>query len=217
MLLLPVVVILVFTFIPSVRERMLAGFGEGDGPAGEEENMSEITSGRSAIWPHVIDKIKESPIIGYGRIAMVRTGLYEWLLVELGEEFRHPHNAYLEMLLDNGLVGFFCVMPFYALIFFRTTGLFLDRDDHLFEAAGGVALALLLALLIGSLGAQTLYPREGVVGMWAAIGIALRVWVERERMADGEESGMATEGAEDEDSEYADENSDDESIPSPAT
>jgi hypothetical protein len=27
-----------------------------------------------------------------------------------------------------------------------------------------------------------LYPREGVVGMWAAIGIALRVSVERENL-----------------------------------
>ena len=30
------------------------------------------------------------------------------------------------------------------------------------------------------MGAQTFYPREGVLGMWAAAGVALRVWVERE-------------------------------------
>jgi hypothetical protein len=77
--------------------------------------------------------------------------------------------------------------------------LFLDRSDILYEAAGGAALALLLALLLASFGAQTLYPREGVVGMWAAIGVALRVSVERERKRwdDGaktyEEAGKAEE------------------------
>jgi len=31
------------------------------------------------------------------------------------------------------------------------------------------------------MGSQTFYPREGSVGMWAAIGLLLRVWVERKK------------------------------------
>jgi hypothetical protein len=41
--------------------------------------------------------------------------------------------------------------------------------------------ALVLALLIAGMGSQTFYPREGALGIWAAIGITLRVWVERAR------------------------------------
>ena len=49
------------------------------------------------------------------------------------------------------------------------------------SAAGGVCLALVLALLIAAIGSQTFYPREGSVGMWAAIGLMLRMSVQRER------------------------------------
>ena len=51
----------------------------------------------------MIEKIKEAPLFGYGRLAMRRTGLSAFLMEQLGESFPHPHNAYLEQLLDNGV------------------------------------------------------------------------------------------------------------------
>jgi hypothetical protein len=50
-----------------------------------------------------------------------------------------------------------------------------------FVAAGGATLALVLALLVASIGSQTFYPREGAVGMWCVIGLMLRVSLERRR------------------------------------
>jgi hypothetical protein len=38
-----------------------------------------------------------------------------------------------------------------------------------------------LALLFAAMGSQTFYPREGAVGMWCAIGLMLRVYVQRAR------------------------------------
>jgi O-antigen ligase len=140
-----------------------------------------ITSGRTKIWPLVVDKIQESPLVGYGRYAMQRTGLTDYIARVLHDEFGHPHEAYLEVLLDNGVIGFICMMPIFFLLLGKSAGLFLDRSDVLYEAAGGVAVALLLALFIAAFGAQTFYPREGVVGMWAALGVALRVFVDRTR------------------------------------
>ena len=35
--------------------------------------------------------------------------------------------------------------------------------------------------MIAAMGSQTFYPREGAVGMWAAMGLLLRVYVERSR------------------------------------
>ncbi len=173
--------ILVAFALPGVRERMLTGFGQTTVSGETAIDDYELTAGRTLIWPHVIDKIGESPIFGYGRLAMARTGLTEYLRHHYGkyDAFPHPHNAYLEMLLDNGLIGFVIVMPFYAVVVIHAMRLFTDRGNSILAAVGGVALALLLALLVASMGSQTFYPREAEVGMWAAIGLAIRTWVSR--------------------------------------
>lgn len=175
--LIPISVAVVLIFVPAVRERMLQGFGTEDNGVTEQADAASVTSGRNRIWPYVIDEIKKSPLVGYGRIAMQRQGIADWVRSNLGEVFNHPHNAYLEFLLDNGILGFLCGMPIYWMLLRRCGSTFLNRDSMLVEAAGGVGLCLLMALLISGLGAQTFYPREGVVGMWASLGVALRMWV----------------------------------------
>jgi O-antigen ligase len=112
---------------------------------------------------------------------MIRTGIYQKIMddYEGGETFPHPHNAYLECLLDNGVFGFILVIPFYLMVLWHAVKVLLDRSDSLFAAVGGSACALVLALLIAAMGSQSFYPREGSVGMWAAIGLLLRVSVER--------------------------------------
>lgn len=191
--LIPIAAVLVTLFLPGVAQRMFSGFGGQNGEIIVDQNDTEITSGRNLMWPHVIEKIKQAPLMGYGRRAMISTGLSSWGRDVLGDEFDHPHEAYLEMMLDNGIIGLLCVLPLFLIALKTSAGLFLDRTSPLYEAAGGVALALLLALLLASFGAQTLYPREGVVGMWAALGVALRVSVERARRRSMETAGYPFE------------------------
>jgi O-antigen ligase len=176
LLVMPLVVVLIVSVLPGVWERMFEGFGETD------VDEYSVTAGRNVAWPHVIAKIQESPILGFGRLAMTRTGLAAFLLDEHGESFTHPHNAYLEMLLDSGWVGLILVLPFYLVILVRSLVVFATSSVPLYTTAGGVASALVLALLVASFGSQTFYPREGAVGMWCAIGLVLRVSVERSRM-----------------------------------
>jgi O-antigen ligase len=179
LLVVPVAIFVVPIFLPAVKERMLMGLGGAEG----QTNSAQVTSGRTAIWPHVIKKIGSSPLIGYGRLSMQRTGLTDWLLENIGEDnFGHPHNAYLEQLLDSGIIGLFATLLLFGMISLRSFGLFYSHEDPVFALAGGVAWAIILALLLGSMGGQTFYPREGSAGMWAAIGIMLRVSVERDRM-----------------------------------
>jgi len=193
LLAIPIVVGTIVTFVPAARDRMLQGFTQEthDTSAYLESQQSlrdpdapddyTITAGRTLIWPYVVEKIGQAPFFGYGREAMQRTGLAAFLLEELGEVFPHPHNAYLQWLLDNGIVGFALTMPFYITVLVISASLFRDSRSQIFVAAGGAALALVLALLIGSFGSQTFYPREGSVGMWAAIGLMLRAATERRR------------------------------------
>lgn len=189
LLLAPVAVVAILIIAPGVAERMLEGFTpetrsvptriqQVQGSA-EGADAYTITAGRNLIWPFVIDKIGDRPWIGYGRLAMVRTGLTHFLSTQLDEGFSHPHNAYLEMLLDNGLVGFVLVMPFYGLLLWRSFILFRDSRSPVFVAVGGATAAMILGLLIASLGSQTFYPREGWMGMWCLMFLLLRVWVQR--------------------------------------
>jgi O-antigen ligase len=187
LLLAPLVAVLIVAAVPGAVQRLTQGFGQADELQGTDAvDEYAVTSGRNLIWPFVIEKIKERPVFGYGRLAMKTTGLQDFLWTELGEGFPHPHNAYLELLLDNGVVGAVLVLPFYLVILFKAVSVFRDSRSPVFVAAGGMTLALVLALLTAGFGSQTFYPREGSVGMWCAIGLLLRVERERGRaLADG--------------------------------
>lgn len=183
LLLGPLIVVGVAFAAPAAVDRMLQGFGQTSADGDVVVNQYDVTSGRTLIWPYVGDKFLESPIIGHGRLAMKRTGLADQLLRDLGESFPHPHNAYLEWLLDNGLVGFLPVIAFYLLILFRSASMFMSKSAEHYVAIGGVCFSLVLALLVASMGSQSFYPREGSVCMWAAIALMLRLYVTREEIA----------------------------------
>jgi O-antigen ligase len=178
---IPVFVFFVFLFFPGVVERMTEGFNATSNTGEQYVSDYEITAGRTLMWPLVIAEINKHPLFGYGRQAMRRLGITQYLMEQYNESFPHPHNAYLELLLDNGLVGFLMVIPFYLVILVCATRLFFDDSFPLYTAIGGMTLAFLLALLIAGMGSQTFYPREGAVGLWASIGLAMRMTVERKR------------------------------------
>lgn len=176
----PVVVLVVVLALPAVVGRMLDGI-EVEGAQGVEVDVDRLLSGRNEIWPFVIDKIKQRPFEGWGRQAQRRLGLAVFARIKLQDDFGHPHNAYLELLLDTGLAGFLPVMGFFAVALYQSMRLFRDSRSPIFIAAGGTSLALILGWMGGSVGAQTFYPREGSVGLWCAIMLTFRVWNERAR------------------------------------
>jgi O-antigen ligase len=184
---IPVAILGVCIFMPGVRDRMLQGFTESSSTGATKVNDYVLTSGRTLAWSFVIPKIEESPIWGWGRQAMIRTGIYEKLMngtYAIDETFPHPHNAYLEILLDDGVLGFMLVMPIYLVALVMSLRLLMDRSDPLFSAIGGATAALILGLMIAAMGSESFYAAESSVGMWAAIGLMLRVWVERERSSE---------------------------------
>ena len=172
----PVAAVCIALTVPSVVERALEGFG------GKQIDQQSVTSDRTVAWEYVIDKIQEAPAFGFGRLGMLRTGVNEDLAAAGFEWFSHPHNAYLELVLDAGLIGLLLILPFYAVILYHGFSLFRDSRSPVFIVIGGVSCSLILAQLIASLGAQSFYPRAGVVGMWCAIGLCIRVVLERTRV-----------------------------------
>lgn len=208
LLIAPIVVCVIFATLPGVSERFSQGFTSGshdtnprlkNSPYYQEDQQGEVdlytvTAGRNIAWPYVIEKVRENPLIGYGREAMQRTGLALFLWEEFGELFPHPHNAYLQLVLDNGVFGAFPILLFFLTVLKYSVTLFRDSRSPEFIAIGGVTLSLVLALLVASIGSQSFYPREGSVGMWCAIGLMLRVYVERSRFEEQESEASGSKG-----------------------
>jgi hypothetical protein len=144
----------------------------------DEERLS---SGRLKVWPYMVAKIRESPWVGFGRFGYQRSGLYALLRSEVDATFPHPHNAYLEWLLDNGWLGMAPMIVLYGLVLLLSLVLFTDSRQPLFVATGGLAFALVSAQLLGSVTGRSWYPSQETVAMWCAVGLMLRVWLERSR------------------------------------
>ena len=177
----PAVALLIVLFVPAAYDRLMSGFVSNEYNSNVSVNEYEITSGRTLIWPYVIAQIEKKPWFGWGRQAMLRTGTVSFLYETLNEEFGHPHNAYLEALLDNGIVGTAIILALYLAILWHALRLFLEKRSRLAMGAGGVAASLVLALMVAAVGSQSFYPIEGTVEMWAAIGLMLATSVERQR------------------------------------
>lgn len=199
LLLAPVMLAIVITVAPSAVERLTQGIvaQESEYKHSAEVNFDDgemdvhsITSGRIIAWPLVWESITEAPFFGHGREAMKNRGITLRIMLEYGEgeTFPHPHNAYLQWLQDNGIVGAIPVFLFFILMVKYAWSLFREQDERIYIVTGGFSLALLLGFLIASTGSQNFYPREGAVGMWVGICLMLRVYVERKKLSNGKPS-----------------------------
>jgi len=178
----PLMVAALTALVPGVAQRALEGVSaRSEDSDSAEIDAESLSSGRLAVWPYMLAKVQESPLVGYGRLGYERSGLHAFLIAEVDPTFPHPHNAYLEWLLDNGWLGMAPMLLLYGGVIACSLLLFRDTRHPMFTAAGGVAFALVFAHVVGSATGRTWYPNEETATMWAAVGLMLRVWVERAR------------------------------------
>jgi O-antigen ligase len=188
LVLAPLAAILAVFTIPGLQDRLLEGFQpDEDWNEEQEERRAEmgaidesgrdryaITSGRVVVWPLVFDKAMESPIVGHGRIAMRRTGIVADLEENFGvTSFGHPHNAYLELFIDTGIVGLIIVGTFYWQLFVRSARASASPENDTQKAVASLVLAYLVVNLTASLGSQSFYPNQGAALFWITIGLAM--------------------------------------------
>jgi O-antigen ligase len=182
LLLGPVVMTLILLLMPSIANRMLMGFGEEG--AGDVTDWNTVTAGRTGnLWPPVVEEIGKAPIIGYGRLAMIRTSVYQKIMETEGTVPTSPHNGFLEVMIESGLVGTVIVMAFYVGIGVVSLTLLGYKSSPILVAVGGLALAHAVGCLINAMSGAMLYPDQGMLGTMCAFAVALRVWCARDRLA----------------------------------
>lgn len=179
---LPIGVTVVLLLFPGIRERLWSGMDLIDVTGEVTQDTDVVTAGRLAsIWPPVIEEIGKSPLVGHGRLAILRTEAYDKVIARMGAPAGHPHNAYLELALESGVIGFVPVMALYGTILWISVALLRVRTHPLSVAAGGASLAAVAALFIMGLSGQSFFPKENAQMAWCLYAIALRMHADHSR------------------------------------
>jgi len=176
-ILAPPLVALVLINVPSVQDRLMMGFG--DSAEVDESNLGTISAGRTILWPLILDEVAEKPLFGYGYWGIITSGVSVESYLNTGFAYSHPHNAYLQTLIDNGVIGSLPILLFYLLVVKYAWSLFRDNRSDIYVLAGGTAFVVVVSVLVASFTGQSFYPEERSVGLWCAIGLMLRVYVDR--------------------------------------
>ncbi len=147
---------------------------------GFDSDMNTVSAGRvDEIWLPLIPWFQDAPIFGHGLSSIL------WSPQLRNEQIltvSHPHNAYLQTLLDLGLVGLALVGAYFVLVWrgFRR----LARDPSLTPVQRGLflgAAAGLAGFLVASLGGSSLTPATEQAYLWFAIGMMYGVLARKER------------------------------------
>ncbi len=171
LLLFPVALVAAAFAFPSMTSRVLEGVGVTNVAGQVTQNLDEISAGRlTNIWPPTIEEIGNAPLFGQGRLTILRTQLFDRILAAEGDVPTHPHNAYLEMLLDSGMVGLLITLMLFVGVPIAVFAGWRSADPLLI-AARDTGLAAAIGYLVMGVSGQTFFPREGVFVVLCGYGI----------------------------------------------
>jgi O-antigen ligase len=147
-----------------VFERATTGFGEG---------LNAVTAGRAEfLWLPLLPEILRNPFFGNGLGSIMwseamRAGAGVTVLATT-----HPHSAYLEALLDFGVVGLVLICTYYIHVLKRFRHL--GKEPAISDTMRGFyqgAMAGLVSLLVVALVDSSLAPKAEQAFLWLAIGM----------------------------------------------
>jgi O-antigen ligase len=145
-----------------VWRRITFGFDSGD--------MNAVSADRiDGIWKPLLPEIWNSPIWGNGLAStMWSAPMRAGAMVPAG----HPHNAYLEAVLDMGFLGLALLLYFYWLVWrgFRSLGSNAFLSPEMRGLFQGASAALVCFLVTGGTG-SSLRPEPEFGFLWLAIGM----------------------------------------------
>ncbi len=164
------VVVLLLAALLLPREfvnRATTGIGQGSVMNADED---ALTAGRvSGIWIPVLRDAVETPVFGAGIQAMLwsASGFNE----ETGDAIGHPHNAYLRLFLEMGVVGLALVLWFFWGLFSKARKLGSDpRLSPQEQAMAQAAKWALIAMAVQGLTGGAFTPLPSQVFVWCGIG-----------------------------------------------
>jgi O-antigen ligase len=165
------VVVLMAVLLPgAVYDRVTMGVDEGD--------ANVVSAGRiEDIWLPLLPEVVKSPVWGHGLSSI----MWSFPMVTGGMlPVGHPHNAFLEALLDMGTAGFALLLAFYWHVWGRFRAL--ARDEELAPEVRGIfqgAVAALVAFFVTGMAGSSLRPTGEFAYLWLAIGMMYGLYARR--------------------------------------
>jgi O-antigen ligase len=147
---------------PAVLRRITHGFDSGD--------IDTVSAGRvEGLWLPLLPEALQSPIWGRGLDSIMWS---DQVAIGAAEFAGHPHNAYLQALLDMGLVGLALLLAYYWHVWkgFRALG----SNPWLTPTMRGFfqgACAALVAFAVACMTGGSLRPQPDNVLLWITIGM----------------------------------------------
>lgn len=153
-----------FALPGAVYERATTGFGSG---------MDVVSAGRvDMLWLPLLPELLHSPIYGNGLQSILwsepmRNGAGVTILPST-----HPHNAYLQAVLDMGVVGLILLSAYFTHVWrgFRRLSVDPAVGANLRGFFQGAATGL-LGLLVADFTDSSLAPRPEQIFLWVAVGM----------------------------------------------
>jgi O-antigen ligase len=153
----------------ALYSRLTLGFGQG---------ADAVSAGRlEGIWLPLLPEVAKSPLWGNGLSSIL------WshpMMTEAISPTGHAHSAYLEALLDMGVLGTALLLAYYAHVWkgFRALGRNASLNAELRGFFQG-ATAALLAFMVTGMAGSSLRPSGEFVYLWLAIGMMYGVRARR--------------------------------------
>lgn len=145
---------------------------------GMDQGADAVSAGRiDGIWLPLLPEVLKSPLWGHGTSSVLWSfPMQMGVMTPVG----HAHSAYLQALLDMGILGLALLLAYYAHVAmaFRALGNDVRLSNELRGFFQG-ALAVLLAFFVTGLVGSTLTPTPESAYLWIAIGLMYGVRVRK--------------------------------------
>ncbi|KJJ85411.1 O-antigen ligase-related protein [Candidatus Omnitrophus magneticus] len=153
-------------FMPvEVKRRIFTGTAKGEEMGVSEHLTGDVTAGREAAWEASMPVIKEAFWFGRGMYTFAKEVKYG-----RPELPQHPHNAYIQSMLDNGLIGTILFLTFFISLFYKSWRLYKTSKSVFAANYGyGFAITILIFLIQGVTGFR-FYPYEESYFIWFYLG-----------------------------------------------
>ena len=153
-------------FIPfPVKQRIFTGTVKGYEMGIAEHLTGDISAGRAETWRACMPALRDNILFGQGRFAYIKT-----VRKKNPDLPMHPHNAYIQSLLDHGIFGSMLFIGFYVFLLIKSWHLYRRSKSKFASSYGfGFFLCTVVFLLQGYTGFR-FYPYEESYFFWFYLG-----------------------------------------------